>query len=111
VRDVILIALAVGYPVLALWQIHTGKLRDRADVLIVLVTGVLFLLFARATADWNSLPPWIWLVGLALLAVATALTGRTWSDRPWFTSDHPARRAVSTAVQLVVAGALCAVLL
>ncbi len=109
-RDLVLIALAVGYPVLAVWQVHTRKLRDRADVLIVLVTGVLFLLIARATADWNSLPPWLWLVGLALMAVATALTGRVWSDLPWFKA-HPVRRGASTAVQLVVAGAFCAVLL
>ncbi|GAB2566989.1 hypothetical protein [Kribbella endophytica] len=109
-RDVILIALAVGYPVLALWQVHTRKLRDRADVLIVLVTGVLFLLIARATADWNSLPSWLWLVGLALMAAATALAGWTWSSLPWFKA-HPVRRGVSTALQLLVAGAFCAVLL
>ncbi len=109
-RDVILIALAVGYPVLAVWQVHARKLRDRADVLIVLVTGVLFLLIARATADWNSLPSWVWLIGLALMAVATALAGRVWSDLPWFKA-HPVRRGVSTALQLVVAGAFCAVLL
>lgn len=109
-RDLVLIALTVAYPLLAIWQISTHKLRDRADVVIVLVTGVLFLLISRATADWNSLPPGLWLVGLALMAAATALTGRVWSDLPWFKA-HPVRRGVSTALQLVVAGAFCAVLL
>jgi hypothetical protein len=110
VRDFILIALTVAYPLLAIWQILTDKLRDRADVVIVLVTGVLFLLVSRATADWNSLPPALWLVGLALMAAATALVGRSWSGLPWFKA-HPVRRGVSTALQLVVAGAFCAVLL
>lgn len=109
-RDLILIALAVGYPVLALWQIHARKLRDRADVLIVLVTGILFLLIARATADWNELPPWIWLVGLVLTAAAVALAGRVWAELTWFKSGRPALRGVSTALQLLIAAGVIVVL-
>ncbi|MEV6283053.1 hypothetical protein [Kribbella sp. NPDC051770] len=107
-RDLFLIALAVGYPVLALWQLYARKLRDRADVVIVLVTGVLFLLVVRATADWNALPAWLWLVGLALMAGATALAGWRWAELSWAKS---ARRGASTVVQLLLAGAFCAVLL
>nr|WP_238357190.1 hypothetical protein [Kribbella italica] len=102
--------MAVGFPVLAIWQILAHKLRDRADVVIVLVTGIVFLLFARASANWNSLPPWLWLVGVALMAVATALSGRIWAGLAWFTAERP-RRALSAVLQLLLAGAVCAVLL
>jgi len=104
------IALAVGYPLLALWQIRTRKFRDRLDLLIVLAAGFLFLLFARATANWQSLPPWLWLLGLALMATATAYSGWAWPQLPWLKSDRPGRRAVSGAIQLLIAAALVALL-
>ncbi|WBQ04714.1 hypothetical protein [Kribbella sp. CA-293567] len=106
----IAIALAVGYPLLALWQIRGRKFRDRLDLLIVLTVGFLFLFLARATADWQSLPPWLWLVGLVLMAAATAYSGWAWPQLPWLKSEHPGRRAVSAAIQLFIAAALLALL-
>ncbi|ADB29976.1 hypothetical protein Kfla_0871 [Kribbella flavida DSM 17836] len=110
-RDIILIVLGVSFPAVALWQIWTGKLRDRAELLIMLSSGVLFLLFARATIDWNALPPRLWLIGLAVMVAATALAGRTWSKLTWVQGAHPARRTVSGVVQVGLAVVICAVLL
>ncbi|GAA1588930.1 hypothetical protein GCM10009789_48240 [Kribbella sancticallisti] len=109
-RNVFVLALALGYPLLAIWQIQARKLRDRLDLLIVLAAGVLFLLFARATTDWQAVPPWIWLIGLVLLAVATALAGWAWPALRWIGSGRPRLRTTSVAVQLVIAAVLVAVL-
>ncbi|MEV8378474.1 hypothetical protein AB0P21_37395 [Kribbella sp. NPDC056861] len=103
-------ALAVVYPLLVLWQIRARKFRDRLDLLVVLAAGFIFLLFARATANWQTLPPWLWVVGLALMATATAYSGWAWPQLPWLKSGHPARRAVSAAIQLLIAAALVALL-
>ncbi|TWD81409.1 hypothetical protein FB561_2524 [Kribbella amoyensis] len=105
-RDVILLALAIGYPVVLLWQLRAGKLRDRADLILVLSIGALFLLFARSTADWTSLPTWPWLIGLALLVAATAWSGRIWPKLTWFGTTHPTRRGISTGLQLAVVTAV-----
>jgi hypothetical protein len=110
-RDVILLALVFAYPLLAIWQISTKRLRDRLDLLIVLAAGVLFLLFARTTVDWQEFPPWLWLIGLGLFAVAVALTGRAWPHLTWLSSKRPRLRAFSATLQLVIAAALVAVLL
>jgi len=110
-RNVFLIALVIGYPLLASWQIATNRLRDRLDLLIVLAAGVLFLLFARTTVDWQEFPPWLWLIGLVLFAVAIALSGRAWPDLTWLSSKRPRLRAFSATVPLVLAAALIAVLL
>ncbi|MDX6281828.1 MAG: hypothetical protein QOH03_2899 [Kribbellaceae bacterium] len=104
------IALAVGYPLIALWQIHTRKLRDRLDLLIVLAAGALFLLLARTITNWQDLPPWLWLVGLALMAAATAYAGWAWPDLTWLRAARPRRRAVSATLQLLIAAALLALL-
>lgn len=104
------VALAVGYPLIALWQFHTRKLRDRLDLLIVLAAGFLFLLFARATTDWHALPAWLWLIGLVLMAAATAYSGQAWPHLDWLKSDRPRRRAVSAGIQLLIAAALTALL-
>jgi hypothetical protein len=104
------IALAVGYPLLALWQIRTRKLRDRLDLLIVLAAGILFLLLARTLTNWQDLPPYLWLVALALLAAATAYSGWAWPDLPWLRPTRPRRRATSAALQLLIAAVLVALL-
>lgn len=110
-RNLFVLVLALGYPLLAIWQIHARKLRDRLDLVIVLVVGVLFLMFARTAADWQSTPPWLWLIGLALMAVATALAGWAWSGLQWIGSNRPNLRATSAAVQLLIAAVLVAVLI
>lgn len=104
------LALALGYPLIALWQFRTRKLRDRLDLLIVLAAGLIFLLLARTITNWQSLPPWLWLVGLALMAVATAYSGWAWPHLTWLRSERPKRRATSAGLQLVIAAALLAVL-
>ena len=104
------IGLAVVYPLLALWQIHARKLRDRLDLVIVLAAGIIFLLFSRATTDWQSLPPLLWLVGLGLMATATAYSGWAWPHLSWLKSDHLGRRAISAAIQLLIAAGLVALL-
>lgn len=104
------IALAIGYPLIALWQLRTRKLRDRLDLLIVLAAGILFLLLARTITNWQELPPWLWLIGLALMAAATAYSGWAWPDLPWLRAARPRRRAVSATLQLLVAAALLALL-
>ncbi|WP_020387822.1 hypothetical protein [Kribbella catacumbae] len=104
------VALAIGYPLIALWQLHTRKLRDRLDLLVVLAAGFLFLLFARATTDWHALPPWLWLIGLVLMAAATAYSGWVWPHLSWLRSDRPRSRAVSGGIQLFIAAALMALL-
>lgn len=110
-RSLFVVVLALGYPLLAIWQVHARKLRDRLDLVIVLVVGVLFLMFARTTADWQSIPPWLWLIGLALMAVATALAGWAWPSLRWIGSNRPTLRATSAAIQLVIAAVLLAVLI
>jgi hypothetical protein len=110
-RNVFLMALMIGYPLLASWQISTKKLRDRLDLLIVLAAGALLLLFARTTVDWQEFPPWLWLIGLGLFAVAVGLTGRAWPHLTWLSSKRPQLRAFSATLQLVIAAALVAVLL
>jgi hypothetical protein len=104
------IALAVGYPLLALWQIRTRKLRDRLDLLIVLAAGLLFLLLARTLTNWQDLPPYLWLIGLALLAAAIAYSGWAWPDLPWLRPTRPSRRAFSATLQLLIAAVLVALL-
>ncbi|GAA0941943.1 hypothetical protein GCM10009554_33990 [Kribbella koreensis] len=104
------IALAVGYPLLALWQIRARKLRDRLDLLIILVAGILFLLLSRTITNWQHVPSWLWLVGLALLAAATAYSGWAWPDLPWLRPARPRRRAISAATQLIIAATLVALL-
>lgn len=110
-RNAFVLILALGYPLLAIWQIHTRKLRDRLDLVIVLVAGLLFLLFARTTADWQVVPPWLWLIGLGLLAVATALAGWAWPALTWIGTNRPTLRATSAGLQLFIAALLVAVLL
>jgi hypothetical protein len=110
-RNAFVLALALGYPLLAIWQIHTRKLRDRLDLVIVLAAGILFLLFARTTVDWQAVPPWLWLIGLGLLAVATALAGGAWPGLTWIGSNRPALRATSAGIQLLIAALLVAVLI
>jgi hypothetical protein len=107
-RTVFLLVLAIGYPLVAAWQLHRRKLRDRLDAVLILLAGVLFLLFARATVDWQEVPPWLWLVGLALLAVDVVLAGWAWTDLPWSKSRG---RLTSAAIQLAIAAALVVVLL
>ena len=107
-RTVFLLVLAIGYPLVAAWQLHRRKLRDRLDVVLILFAGVLFLLFARATVDWQSVPPWLWLIGLGLLAVDVVLAGWAWSDLQWSKSR---RRLTSATIQLAIAAALVVVLL
>jgi hypothetical protein len=104
------IALAIGYPLIALWQIHTRKLRDRLDLVIAIAAGILFLLLARTITNWQDLPPWLWLVALALMAAATAYSGWAWPDLPWLRPARPRRRAVSAFLQLLIAAALLALL-
>jgi hypothetical protein len=104
------LALAVGYPLIALWQVHTRKLRDRLDLLIVLATGMLFLLLARTITNWQDLPPWLWLVGLALMAAATAYSGWAWPDLTWLRAARPRRRVASAGLQILIAAALLALL-
>ncbi|NEA35021.1 hypothetical protein [Streptomyces sp. SID13031] len=103
-------ALAIGYPLIALWQIHARKLRDRLDLLVVLAAGIIFLLLARTITDWQSLPPWLWLIALALMAAATAYSGWAWPQLTWLRSERPKRRATSAGIQLVIAAALLALL-
>ena len=110
-RNVFVLVLALGYPLLAIWQIHARKLRDRLDLVIVIAAGILFLLFARTTVDWQSTPPWIWLIGLALMAVATALAGWAWPSLRWIGSNRPTWRATSAGLQLVIAAVLVAILI
>jgi hypothetical protein len=110
-RNAFILVLALGYPLLAIWQLYTRKLRDRLDLILVLVAGVLFLLFARTTADWQAVPPWIWLIGLVLMAVATALAGGAWPALTWIGSNRPNLRATSAGIQLVIAVFLVAVLI
>lgn len=110
-RNLFILVLALGYPLLAIWQIYARKLRDRLDLIIVLAVGVLFLMFARTTADWQSTPTWLWLIGLALMAVATALAGWAWPSLRWIGSNRPSLRATSAAIQLLIAAVLVAVLI
>jgi hypothetical protein len=105
------LALAIGYPLLALWQIHRRKLRDRLDLVLVVAAGVLFLFFARATVDWQAVPPWLWLIGLALLAADVVLAGWAWPDLNWTDARRPGRRATSVTIQLAIAATLITVLL
>jgi hypothetical protein len=104
------LALALGYPLIALWQLHTRRLRDRLDLVIVLAAGLIFLLLARTITNWQALPPWLWLVGLALMAAATAYSGWAWPHLTWLKSERPMRRAASAGLQLVIAAALLALL-
>jgi len=106
-RTVVLLVLAIGYPLIAAWQLHRRKLRDRLDAVLILLAGVLFLLFARATVDWQAAPPWLWLVGLALLAVDVVLAGWAWSDLQWTKSR---RHLTSATIQLAIAAALITIL-
>jgi len=101
---------AVAYPLLALWQLRTKKLRDRLDLLIVLAAALLFLLAARALADWQAVPPWLWLVGLGLAGVAIGYSGWVWPHLTWLGSDRPRRRATFAGIQLVIAAALMTLL-
>jgi hypothetical protein len=110
-RNAFILILAIGYPLIAIWQIRSRKLRDRLDLVILLAAGLLFLLFARATADWQAVPPWLWLIGLALLTVATVLAGWAWPALTWIGSNRPRLRATSATIQLVIAAILVAVLL
>jgi hypothetical protein len=109
-RAVLLLVLAIGYPLVAGWQLHRRKLRDRLDAVLVLLAGVLFLLFARATVDWETVPSWLWLFGLALLAIDVGVAGWAWPDLQWTTSRRPVRRLTSATVQLAIAAALIVVL-
>ena len=110
-RTALALVLAIGYPLLALWQIHRRKLRDRLDLVLVVAAGVIFLLFARATVDWQAVPPWVWLIGLALLAADVVLAGWAWPHVQWTNARRPGRRATSVTIQLAIATALIAVLL
>ena len=106
-RTVFLLVLAIGYPLVAAWQLHRRKLRDRLDAVLILLAGVLFLLFARATVDWQQVPPWLWLIGLGLLAVDVVLAGWAWADLPW---NKSGRRLTSATIQLAIAATLIAIL-
>ena len=113
-RTVFVLVLAIGYPLLALWQIHRRKLRDRLDVVLVIAAEVLFLLLARAIVDWQATPPWLWLIGLVLLAAGVAMAGWAWPHLHWTNSRRHGRhghRATSVTIQLAIAAALVAVLL
>jgi hypothetical protein len=113
-RTVFLLVLAIGYPLLVLWQLQSGRLRDRLDVVLVLVVGVLFLLFARATVDWQAAPPWLWLIGLVLLAAGVVRAGWAWPMLQWRNSRRRGRlgwRITSVAIQLAIAAGLIVVLL
>ncbi|QNE23125.1 hypothetical protein F1D05_24430 [Kribbella qitaiheensis] len=107
----IVLVLAIGYPLLVLWQLNGRKLRDRLDVVVVFAVGFLFLLFARTTVDWQAVPPWLWLIGLLLLATSVVRAGWAWPDLQWTNSRRGGRRATSAAIQLVIATALIVVLL
>ena len=113
-RTVFALVLAIGYPLLALWQIYRRKLRDRLDVLLVLAAGVLFLLLARTIVDWQETPPSLWLIGLVLLAAGVALAGWAWPDLHWMNSRRHGRhghRAASVTIRLAIAASFVAILL
>lgn len=112
-RTVLILVLAIGYPLLALWRIRRRKLRDRLDVLLILAAEVLFLLFARAIADWQATPPWLWLIGLLLLAAGVAAAGWAWPHLDWTKSRRHGRhghRVMSATIQLIIAATLVAIL-
>ena len=119
-RDLLIITLSLGYPILVLWQLHRtlqpgeavpGALRDRLELLTVLAAGLLFLMFGRALVDWEAVPPWLWLIGLVVLAVAVVQAGRAWPRLSWLKAKRPRARAASGAAQLLLSAAIFAVLL
>lgn len=110
-RMIFALVLALGYPLLAYWQIHRGKLRYRLDVILALAVGFLFLLFARTTVDWQTVPPWLWLIGLLVLAAGVVRAGWVWPDLRWTNSRRRGRHATWAAIPLAIAAALIVVLL
>jgi hypothetical protein len=112
-RTVFALVLAIGYPLLGLWQIDRRKLRDRLDVVLILAAEILFLLLARTIVDWQETPPWLWLIGLVLLAAGVAAAGWAWPDLNWTNARRHGRhghRAISVTIQLAIAAALVAIL-
>ncbi|MFG1910948.1 hypothetical protein [Kribbella sp. NPDC048928] len=109
-RELLPLIPALGCPLLVLWELRSGRLRDRADHGILLAISALLLLFARATVDWTAAPPWVWLIGLLLFVVASVAAVRKAAGLPWFTAWHHKRRITWTGLQLLVVGALAVLL-
>jgi hypothetical protein len=109
-REILPLVPALGCPLLMLWELRSGRLRDRADHVILVAIGALLLLFARATVDWTAAPPWLWLIGLLLFVVASVAAVRNATGLPWFRERHHKRRIAWTGVQLLVVGVLAALL-
>ncbi|MFI5736231.1 hypothetical protein ACIA49_39315 [Kribbella sp. NPDC051587] len=108
---IIQLVLAIGYPLIILWQLRSGRLRDRADPVLLIGVGIFFLLVARHTVDWTAVPPVLWLVGLLILAVDTVYAGRVATELPAITRVHSTRRVVSVGLQLLVVAVLIGLLL
>lgn len=114
----IVVAITVLYPAFALWQVartassRRGKkpLRDRLHLLLAIAVSVNLLLVSRAITDWERIPLVVWPAGLLLTAVAVAVAGRAWPGLRWLDSPRPRLRVVSVTTQLLVAGAVFAVL-
>lgn len=115
-RSLIALGLALAFPLLALWQVQratagkSGGVRDRAELIILVLAGALFLLFSRAVTEWQSVSPFLWLLALALLVAAVAFSGRAWPKLEWIKSPRPRLRILSVTLQLLLGGAIVAVL-
>ncbi|MFN2497375.1 MAG: hypothetical protein ABR608_15965 [Pseudonocardiaceae bacterium] len=119
-RDAIVLAFTLLFPALGLLQVSRAPgagagrasmaVRDRGEVLTVIATSVVILMFSRAVADWDRIPPAVWLVGLLLTALTVAVGGRVWTRLEWLTSPRPRLRAATVVSQLVLAGVLLVIL-
>lgn len=74
---------------------------DRAGVLDGLATALIGVVLPRLLVPWQTVPPLLWAVPVAITAYGTLLAAGRWRRLPWLAGRRPALRLAGTVVAVV----------
>ena len=113
--QLIILTIALVFTGLAAISALAGRppfaAKSRADLLLTILDGIAVLFVVRLVISWVDLSPLLWLLPVALLALAIGVTVRRWSQWTTWRTTRPVRRSqLFAAVHVLVLVALAAFL-
>ena len=103
VLAVIFLAL-LAYFALGAWKGRgVFAITDRWALVTRFLSAAVTCAIATLIINWSLVPGFVWLTGLALLALGVAGAALRWSELPWFADgSHRPRRLIGIAADLLI---------